>query len=419
MGKNTQQYKKSFTVTPDETSSEIAEAFGISAGYKKNVVDVELPEELPKITYITGESGCGKYTLLRMIGDVDNNRNVPEDPLWLWGETIDESLNYLSKVGLGDATMFVSTYEELSDSQQYRAELYHALLSDDDILYFDEFLSTLDRQTAKSVAFVFQKIVRKSNKKAVLSTAHEDLSTYLQPDLEIVGEAFPHEWNVIEYNNRDISNPFIEGLEFEWEDKEWYRDCRLGELHYKGKYTGGVKDYLAAYYNEKLVGFLISTYRMHDGGRRISRLVVHPSYRSVGIGRTIVEKYLEHEPTADVVAEMAKYNPVFKHAGMEQVEDSVVKPPSGLHTDLKDSGFNHDKWYNKEYCLQFMESEDNRDMFAEYASSLSKHITPAGENLSTEKRAEKIRTEPQTAGRVLWNVRPKEMAKFVGPEYKT
>jgi GNAT superfamily N-acetyltransferase len=313
--------------------------------------------------------------------------------------------------------MFVSTYEELSDSQQYRAQLYNGLLSDKETLYFDEFLSTLDRKTAHSVAFVFQKVVRRSDKNVVLSTAHSDLSDYLQPNLEVVGKAFPHEWEVIEHENREITNPFTDNLDFSWEDKEWYRECRLGELHYKGKYTGGVKDYLAAYYNDKLVGFLISIYRMHDGGRRISRLVTHPSYRSVGIGRTIVEKYLEHKPSADVVAEMAKYNPVFDRAGMERVENSEVKPPTGLHTDLRDCGFDHDKWYQKSYCIDFMQDKENRKMFAEYASNLSNYITPAGRNLTEEEREDKIINEPQTAGRVLWNVRPKEMAKFVGPEY--
>jgi ABC-type lipoprotein export system ATPase subunit/GNAT superfamily N-acetyltransferase len=418
MTDETVQYEKNFVVEPDKTSTEIAEAFGISGGYEKNVINIELPKRLPKITYITGESGCGKSTLLDMIRDTSSEIDIPEQPLWKWGSDIDESLKFLSKVGLGDATMFVSKYEELSDSQQYRAKLYKKLLSDEKVLYFDEFLSTLDRKTAHSVAYVFQKVIRNSKKRVVLATAHSDLSEYLQPNLEVVGKAFPHEWDVTKYERDEITNPFISNLEFRWKDKEWYRECRLGELHYKGKYTGGVKDYLAAYYNGKLVGFLISIYRMHDGGRRISRLVTHPSYRSVGIGKTIVSKYLEHEPSADVVAEMAKYNPVFERAGMERVENSEVKPPSGLHTDLRELGFNHDRWYDKEYCLKFMEDTEHRKMLSEYADNFDNLITPAGDNISAEERKKKIIDEQFTAGRVLWNVRPKELAKFVGPEYE-
>lgn len=409
--------EKSFTVEPDQTSAEIAEAFGIGGGYERQVLDVELPETLPQVTYITGESGCGKTTLLRELceGSPDNLTDVPDGPLWTWADDVDTALEYMSKVGLSDATMFVSRYEELSDSQQYRARLYHALLSDKPVLYFDEFLSTLDRETARAVAYVFQKVCRRNDKKVVVATAHDDLEPYLQPDLTVRGSAFPHEWEVIEHEG-EPSNPFTDDLRFEWKDADWYRECRLGELHYKGKYTGGVKDYLAVYRGDRLLGLLIATYRMHDGGRRISRVVVHPSYRGIGIGQALVSRYLEKEPAADTVAEMAKYNPVFEKAGMERVEDSVVKPPSGLKTDLDEAGFDRDRWHDKDYCIAFMDDREAREMFAEYASDVGVHVSPGGKSLDTERVAEKLRTEPQTAGRVLWNVRPKRMAKFVGPE---
>lgn len=413
------EVEKEFTVEPSQTSAEIAEAFGIGGGYTRTVLDIELPDTLPRVTYITGESGCGKTTLLHELcdGSPDHISTVPDGPLWTWGKSVDTSLEYMSKAGLSDATMFVSTYSELSDSQQYRARLYHALLSDSETLYFDEFLSTLDRETAHAVAYVFQKVCRRNNKQIVVATAHNDLVPYLQPDLTVRGTAFPHDWNV-ERTNSDIENPFIENISFEWKDKDWYNACRLGELHYKGKYTGGVKDYLAVYYGEKLVGLLISTYRMHDGGRRISRLVVHPSYRGIGIGQALVSKYLEKEPAADTVAQMAKYNPVFEKGGMERVDDVVHGPPSGLKTDLKGFDFDRNRWHDKDYCIEFMGERETREMFAEYANDVAMFVRPSGENISTEAVKEKLQTEQHTAGRVLWNVRPKRMAKFVGPEYE-
>jgi ABC-type lipoprotein export system ATPase subunit/GNAT superfamily N-acetyltransferase len=415
-----EEYKKSFTVKPDQSSTEIAEAFGISSGYQKQVVDVSLPKTLPQVTYITGESGCGKTTLINMLSDgIDNeDKNIPDGPLWSWGDDLDQSLEYLSKVGLGDATMFVSEYSELSDSQQYRAKLYLALLnsSEGETLHFDEFLSTLDRKTAKSVAFLFQKIARKENLNIVCSTAHDDLEDYLVPDCKIKGRAFPHRWNIERFRVDEVTNPFIQDLRFESKDSDWYYNCPLAELHYKGKHVGGVKDYIAVYFDRKLIGLLIGTYRIHDGGRRISRIVVHPSYRGLGIGQEIVSYYLDKEPGVDVVAEMAKYNPVFEKAGMERVENSVVSPPTGLKSDLDEHGFDRDRWYNKDYCVEFMEEKKNREMLANYNSDIGRiFISPGGKNTSKEEDREKILNEPHTAGRVLWNIRPKKMAKFVDP----
>lgn len=412
--------ERSFEVSPSKSSAEIAEAFGIEGGHEKTVLDVEIPKELPQVVYITGESGCGKTTLLKELSDGDTDvgrRELPDGPLWTWANDLDTALDVLSKVGLGDATLFVSTYEELSDSQQYRARLYYALLGDEDVLYMDEFLSTLDRDTAKAVAYVFQKAIRRTGKSVVVATAHDDLGLYLQPDMTIRGSAFPSRWEVVNHGDRTIENPFFGGLRFEWKDSDWYRECDLAELHYKGKYTGGVKDYLAVYHEGKLVGLLVGKYRMHDGGRRIARVVTHPSYRSVGIGQAAVQRYLEKEPAADVVAEMAKYNPVFERAGMERVENSVVRPPSGLKTALDEMGFDRDRWHRKSYCVDFMQERENREKFAEYAPAVGKHVAPGGKNLDTEEIREKLVEEPHTAGRVLWNVREKEMAKFVGPEY--
>lgn len=414
---NKRHIEQTFTVEPSQSSAEIAEAFGIEAGHEKRVVDVEVPNELPDVTYITGESGCGKTTLMKELGwsQAAQQIDIPDGPLFEWADDTGEALRLLSQVGLSDATLFVSRYEELSDSQQFRARLYKRLLSDDDVLFFDEFLSTLDRMTARPVAYVFQKVCRRLDKKVVVATAHNDLREYLQPSLYIEGKAFPSRWTVDYQPDIEPENPFIDNLEIRDEDKEWYRECHLGELHYKGKYTGGVKDYKACYYDDKLVGFLISTYRMWDGGRRISRLVTHPSYRSCGIGQYIVEDYLEERPEADTVAAMARFNPVFEKAGMTRVEDSEVKPPTGLTTDLKAEGFDKDQWYSKSYCIDFMQDSDNRDLLAEYAEELSYFVSPGGEYLEDDEVQEKIENDAELAGRVLWNVRPKTMAKFVGP----
>lgn len=406
---------KVFTVKPHTDASFIAEAFGIEAGYNNVILDgVELPDDLPSVTYVTGESGCGKSTLLKEIGDITYNYNIPKEPLFKWGENESETLKYLSLVGLGDAVLFMSHYNELSDSQQYRARLFLELMSDKKLIVIDEFLSTLDRMTAKPVAYCFQKAVRRLGKKLVVATAHDDLGEYLQPDLLVKGKGFPSRWEVKQFDRNNITNPFIDGITFEEHDKYWYRDCSLGKLHYKGKYTGGVKDHIGAYYQDMLVGVLVGTYRMHDGGRRISRLVVHPSFRGIGIGVKLVQYYLDKHPTADVIAVMAQYNPVFEKAGMKRLNDVHINPPSGLLKRLQVEGFDKSRWVNKEYCNEFMRTTKNKRILSEYSDKLGYLICPGGKYLSNEDIVAKLISDDVTAGRVLWNLRPRTMAKFIG-----
>lgn len=399
---------KEFILNPKDDSEFITEAFGIDAGFKNKVVDVDIPTDF-QIMYVTGDSGSGKTTLLKEMGFREHTLNIPSKPLFKWGVDEQETLKLLSLVGLGDATLFLSAYDELSDSQKARARLFLYLTSDDELIFVDEFLATLDRKTAKAVAYCFQKAVRKTNKKFILATSHDDLTNYLQADVIIKGKAFPSRWEII-FKEKELYNPFIDRITFQYVDKQFYRNLALGELHYKGKYTGGTKEYLAVFLNDDCIGILVSIFRMHDGGRRISRVVTHPSYRGCGIGVALVSKYIEDYEGADVVASMAKYNPIFEKAGMKRVKDSEIKAPQGLTKELKNIGFNTAKWGSKTYCLEF--AKDNKELIAKYHKYASHLVCPAGEYLETDEIEHKIKTEDFTAGRVLWGLRPKVMAKF-------
>lgn len=300
----------------------------------------------------------------------------------------------------------------LATVKKARARMFLELKSEKQLIAIDEFLSTLDRKTAKSLAFCFQKAVRKLGKRLIAVTAHDDLVEYLKPDILVTGYSYPSHFKVerMEYND---TNPFVNKVKLMYVDKNAYRDLRLGELHYKGKYTGGTKEFLFASYNDEIIGCLVSIYNMSTGGRRISRLVVHPSYRSIGIGRMMVEKYISDYPNTDVIAAMALYNKVFEKAGMIRIDDSKILSPKGMRKKLEDLGFDIHNWHDRNYCLEFSEDKKVREIISGYADKCTTLVRPGGKKVSIDEIANIIKNDKQTCGRILYQLRDRTMAKYV------
>ena len=372
--------------------------------------------------YITGESGSGKTSILHeIVGDYKDELIPYDKPLCHWcGDTTEDeqrAINLLCLCGLADATMFISEYKYLKKKKKARARMFLELNSNKELIVVDEFLSTLDRKTAKSLAYCFQKAVRRLGKKLIAVTAHSDLAEYLQPDVIITGESYPSRFIVKEMPYRN-TNPFIDKIELSYVDKSAYKELRLGELHYKGKYTGGTKEYLFAYYNGDVIGCLVSIYNMSTGGRRISRVVVHPSYRSIGIGSLMVKRYIQDFPDTDVVASMALYNKVFEKAGMIRVRDSIISSPRGLKKELIHLGFNIDNWHDRNYCFDFCGDETVRNAIANYADKCTTLVRPGGKKISVSDIADIIANDKQTCGRVLYQLRDRKMAKYIAKESK-
>ena len=80
------------------------------------------------------------------------------------------------RAGLSEAHTLLRSPAELSEGQQFRFRVAKFLASDADVLLADEFCATLDRVTAKLVAWQLGKFVRTGGAKAVIAaTTHEDL----------------------------------------------------------------------------------------------------------------------------------------------------------------------------------------------------------------------------------------------------
>jgi hypothetical protein len=56
--------------------------------------------------------------------------------------------------------------------------------------------------------------------------------------------------------------------------------------------------------------------------------VIHPKYRSIGLGAKLVGETLTHAgtPCVEAIAVMARYNPFFEKAGMQRITESTPSP---------------------------------------------------------------------------------------------
>jgi len=402
--------RRAFTVQPACTSALIAEAFGVAAGWTDVVLDLELPEPLPPIVFVTGESGCGKTTLLRELAEGVGEAPLPDGPLHSWHSDEKRALHLLSLVGLGDARLFVARYKHLSDSQQARARLYALLCAGAGCVAIDEFLSTLDRHSARAVAFTTQKALRLLGVRAILCSAHDDIEPYLQPDLVIRGSAFPSRWTT-KRRSSPIRNPFLDRLRFSWRDYAWYRDSPLSSLHYRGKKPGTPKDHLRAALDGREIGALVGSLRVYDGGRRISRVIVHPAYRGLGIGAALVRRYLRRFPRADTLAVMADFNPVFERAGMTRRRD--VRSHSNIRPEqLPD--FDPAYWSDRAYCRDWASKAEHRQALASQfrdsrCGQLRQNHVRESDRAALVAR---ISNDPIYAGDQLWKIRPMRIPRF-------
>jgi hypothetical protein len=84
------------------------------------------------------------------------------------------------------------------------------------------------------------------------------------------------------------------------------------------------------------------------------RVVVHPKYRTIGLGQRLVRETLalSGTPYVETIAVMAKYNPFFERGGMQKI---MEQPPSkhalAIREVLSKIGFNPALLASEKYVL--------------------------------------------------------------------
>ena len=407
-------YKTGVEITP--RTSEIAKAFGLGIEEEKEFIiydnfSLEIGEK--DIVYITGDSGSGKSVLLRKLEEIFKDKAVnmnlieveKEKPIIeTVGESVGEAIEILSRVGLNDAFLFLRKYSELSDGQKYRYRLAKLVESKAQIWICDEFCSLLDRETAKIVAYNVQKMARKLGKGVFVATCHTDLLEDLKPNVHI-HKRFGKEVNVQYYEPlKDFSSEcsLLRQVRIEAGNRQDY--LRLADFHYRSHKLPPPRQIFKASKNGEVVGVIVYSYpALTISSRRlalkerlsfkelnerlscISRVVVHPKYRSIGLGQKLVKETLARcgTPCVEAIAVMAKYNPFFEKAGMKKI--AVHKPSQKIvemANKLLELGFNLDRMSSKSYNLKVLmgfskkKLEKVREALASYPHPrLVRHLT--------------------------------------------
>jgi ABC-type transport system involved in cytochrome c biogenesis ATPase subunit/GNAT superfamily N-acetyltransferase len=343
-------YSTAVALTPRSKATAEAFGLGLDEEHKFTVLDVDLKIGPTDIVYITGDSGSGKSVLLRAIkkdlGDeaVDvADIQVPHDKplIETVGKTVEEGFELLAKVGLGDAFLFLRSYDQLSDGQKYRYRLAKLIESNKQWWILDEFAATLDRDTAKIVAFNLQKLARQQGKAVLAATTHLDLSEDLHPSLHI-HKRFGKEITVKYYPEEPTPEcSLVQEMRVEeGSTKDWRA---LASFHYRSHRISAPRNIFCLKRGDELCGVIVYCYPPSASfGRRlvlprmgmrelneklsvISRVVVHPKYRTVGLGVKLVKDTLNLAGTdyVEMSAVMAKYNPFAEKAGMKKVTEQA------------------------------------------------------------------------------------------------
>lgn len=247
--------------------------------------DVELPiDDLDwHVGLIVGPSGCGKTTIARALWpdamidgfDWSLNRAVVDDFPAAMG--VKDVVGLLNAVGFSSPPNWLRPYSCLSTGEQFRVTIARALAELPDLAVIDEFTSVVDRQVAQIASHSVQKAVRRTGRKLVAVSCHEDILDWLQPD-------WVYQPQIDVFTRRSPQRHPDLQLDLAPVDKSVWK--LFAPHHYMSADLSGAARCFGAFIDGRIVAFTSYVHFPHPKAKDIKmghRLVVLPDYQGMGI----------------------------------------------------------------------------------------------------------------------------------------
>lgn len=147
--------------------------------------EIVMPDDW-NIGVIVGASGTGKSTIAKeLFGDEyfiepDFSADCVLNDMPI--KDVERIVKTFNSVGFSSPPSWLKPYAVLSNGEKMRVQLAYALLSDQELIVFDEFTSVVDRNVAQIGSAAIAKSVRKSGKRFIAVSCHYDILNWLEPD---------------------------------------------------------------------------------------------------------------------------------------------------------------------------------------------------------------------------------------------
>jgi ABC-type ATPase with predicted acetyltransferase domain len=290
------------------------------------------------------------------------------------GSSQEEAMALLGVMGLSEAFVMLRKYRELSEGQKYRYKLAKMIALDGDAYFIDEFGATLDREMAKVLAFSIQKWARKNKKMVVVATTHKDLVEDFNPNI-VLDKKFGQTTQIKYYSAQPQQFSLISDMKIEQAAKEDYE--YLKSFHYLQGNPAAPKHRFKLTYKGETIGIIVYTLtfralhfrnqlfpeyknnieKVNSDILRISRVIIHPKFRGIGLAQELVRQTLPlvNARIVECVAAMAKYNPFFEKAGMTLAGKMELQPDQKkLLEFIERANGKVSLLHNKALCKQFL-----------------------------------------------------------------
>ena len=255
------------------------------------VGNIDLPKEW-QIGLIVGNSGTGKTTIAKELFpdayvtkfDYFSDSLLDDMPK---SASMEQITKTLTSVGLASVPTWLKPYAVLSNGEKMRCDLARAILMPDELFVFDEFTSVVDRNVAKVGSFAMQKAIRKTNKKFIAVSCHDDIEDWLLPDWVFDTNSMTFRLCEGQKKNR----PTCELRIYETKAKDHYWNI-FKKYHYLSHSHNNAARVFVATLNGELCAFSSILPFPHPKKKNTwkdHRTIVFPDYQGLGISR-----YLTH-----------------------------------------------------------------------------------------------------------------------------